>query len=291
MTLSTVSRTKAIVNKYGFKFKKGLGQNFLIDEGVLQTIIQAADLVPGEAVVEIGPGIGTLTEWLAGEEARVLAVELDRGLLPILAETVGSRSNVKVINADVLKTNLDALVAEHTGGEFGPAGKSYKVVANLPYYITTPIIMRLLEEGYNLSSLVIMVQKEVAERLAASPGGKEYGAVTVAVQYYTIPELITIVPAAAFLPPPEVDSAVLRLSRRKKPPVQVTNEQNFFRVVKAAFAQRRKTLLNCLIQANLGPDRQEWSKILPELGIDPGRRGETLNLEEFAAIANKLGNQ
>ncbi len=288
MKLSSAVRTRAIIQKHGFRFKKSLGQNFLIDDGTLQQITGAAELSPRDLVVEIGPGIGTLTERLAEVSGQIIVVEIDQNLLPILQETLSNWKNVRVYLGDILKINLDQLVLEKSEGQFGPGGKRYKVVANLPYYITTPIVMKLLEEGYHLESMVIMVQKEVAERMVAPPGGKEYGALSVAVQYYSRSEIVTRVPKGAFLPPPEVESAVVKLIKRNEPAVSVTSETMFFRVVKAAFAQRRKTLLNALVNGGFGIEKHKWGELLSRLNIDGQRRGETLSLEEFAAIANRI---
>lgn len=290
MKISSAAHTKAIVRKHGFQFKKRLGQNFLIDEVVLGKITVAAELSAQDLVVEIGPGLGTLTERLAEEAGQVIVVEIDQKLVPILQETLGSRKNVQIHCGDVLKTNLDRLALEKSAGIFGPGGKRYKVVANLPYYITTPIIMQLLEEGYHLESMVIMVQKEVAERMVAPPGGKEYGALSVAVQYYCNAEIVSRVPKEAFLPPPEVESAVIKLNRRSEPAVAVSSAPVFFRVVKAAFAQRRKTLLNTLVNGGFGLDKSNWAELLSGLNIDGQRRGETLSLEEFALIANVISS-
>ncbi|HEX3032532.1 MAG TPA: 16S rRNA (adenine(1518)-N(6)/adenine(1519)-N(6))-dimethyltransferase RsmA [Bacillota bacterium] len=288
MTIAVESETRRLVKKYGFRFKKSLGQNFLVDEQVLQAIVNAAQLTPGDVVVEIGPGLGTLTRRLAQQAGRVIAVEVDRNLEPVLRETLAGLDNVEVHWGDVLKTDLDALVSDKTEQEFGRGGKSYKVVANLPYYITTPIVMRLLEEGYNLESLVIMVQQEVAARLVAAPGTRDCGAISVAVHYHTIPELVTRVSRKAFVPPPEVESGVVRLTRRTEPPVLVGSEHLFFRVVKAAFAQRRKTLLNALANSGFSLDKSGWAELLESLGIDQNRRGETLAIEEFALLSSKL---
>ncbi len=288
MKLSAVARTKAIVKRYGFKFKKSLGQNFLVDEQTLDKITSAAELTLEDFVVEIGPGIGTLTECLAEKSGQVLAVEIDQQLLPILQETLGAWENIQVVQGDILKINLDQLVGEKSACKFGPTSAKYKVVANLPYYITTPIIMKLLEERYNLKSMVVMVQKEVAERFVSPPGSKVFGAISVAIQYYTKPEIVTLVPAGAFVPSPEVDSAVVKLTKLMEPAVRVASESLFFQVVKAAFAQRRKTLLNSLVNADFGLDKQSWVKLLTDLGIDTQRRGETLSLEEYAAITNQL---
>jgi len=266
--------TLHILKTFGIRLQKKLGQNFLIDGKVVDGIVAAAQLQPGEQVLEIGPGIGTLTQGLAETGAAVTSVELDRHLIDILAKTLEGYDNVRIVHGDFLKLDISReITAPH-----------YKIIANLPYYITTPIIMRILEERMPVELLVTMVQKEVAERMVAKPGTKEYGALSVAVQYYTEPEIVFIVPPAAFIPPPAVESAVIRCVVRKQPPVEVQQEKMFFRVVKAAFSQRRKTLQNCLKAAGLAADKA--STVLAAAGIDGTRRGETLSLAEFAAVAN-----
>lgn len=270
--------THTILKRFGLKAHKKLGQNFLINPRVLADIIHAADIQEGDYVLEIGPGIGTLTQGLAEAGALVTAVELDCGLLPVLAKTLEGYDNITIIHGDILKLDLPALLD----------GKRWKVVANLPYYITTPIIMMLLEQHLPISAIVSMVQKEVAERMAAKPGGKEYGALSVAVQYYTSPELITLVPAHSFVPAPAVESAVIKCIVRDAPPVQLANESFFFRVMRGAFGQRRKTLLNALGAAALGLDRMKIEQGLLTAKIEPSRRGETLSLDEFATLSNVL---
>jgi 16S rRNA (adenine1518-N6/adenine1519-N6)-dimethyltransferase len=277
------SVTREIVARYGFHFKKSLGQNFLIDWNILHQIVEAADLTKQDGVLEIGPGIGTLTQELAESAGQVVAIEKDDRLLPILRETLAEYPNVHIHHADVLETDLHELFRQHFDG------KKTSVVANLPYYVTTPIIMKLLENHLPLHHIVVMVQREVAERMTAEPGGKEYGALSVAVQYYTDPEVVCRVPKTVFIPQPQVDSIVIRLRVRSKPRVEVTDPGYFFRVVKASFAQRRKTLLNNL-QHNL-PNRPAKEMIvdtLMSIGIDPGRRGETLSIQEFANMAEHL---
>lgn len=257
---------------------KRLGQNFLIDSNVVAGIVAAAKLTPGDAVLEIGPGIGTLTQGLAEAGAAVTAIELDRRLLDVLAKTLAGYDNVKVIHGDILKIDISREINQ----------EKYKVVANLPYYITTPIIMKFLEDRLPIDILVTMVQKEVAERMVAVPGGKDYGALSVAVQYYTQPEIMFLVPPRSFIPAPAVESAVIRCTVRSEPPIQVASEKMFFRVVKAAFAQRRKTLANSLKAGGL--DKDEIIQVLEQAGIDGRRRGEQLSLAEFAAIANAWTN-
>lgn len=266
--------TLHIVRTFGIHMSKKLGQNFLIDANVVAGIVSAAGIKEGDPVLEIGPGIGTLTQGLAEAGAAVTAVELDRRLLDVLGKTLDGYENVKVIHGDILKIDISREINQ----------EKYKVVANLPYYITTPIIMKFLEERMPVEVLVTMVQKEVAERMVAKPGGKDYGALSVAVQYYTEPEIMFIVPPQAFIPPPAVESAVIRCTVRSVPPVIVSSEKMFFRVVKAAFAQRRKTLANALKAAGL--IKEELEQVLTQARIDGGRRGEQLSLEEFAAIAN-----
>jgi 16S rRNA (adenine1518-N6/adenine1519-N6)-dimethyltransferase len=279
---SISASTRDLIKKYDFKIAKKFGQNFLVDESILKAIIDSADLSKDDCVLEIGPGLGVMTQVLCEKAGRVLAVEIDRELIPILKVSLFSYENVKVINEDVLRLDLKQVLEENFGSV------PVKVVANLPYYITTPIIMKLLEEGINLKSITIMVQKEVGERLGASPGGKDYGALTVAVQYRCIPHKVLIVPPESFIPQPEVESMVVRLDYRDEPPVSLKDEKMYFRVVKAAFGQRRKTLLNALASGNLGKTKEEIKEILQRNGIDENRRGETLSLEEFAKIANDI---
>lgn len=267
--------TLHIIKTFGLHMSKKLGQNFLIDELVVDGIVEAAAIQPGDTVLEIGPGIGTLTQGLAEAGGQVVAVELDRHLIQVLSKTLEGYQNVKIVHGDILKLDISREI---------PAER-YKVVANLPYYITTPIIMRFLEERLPAELLVTMVQKEVAQRMVAKPGGKDYGALSVAVQYYTEPEIMFIVPPASFIPAPAVESAVIRCTIRQEPPVNV-DEKMFFRIVKAAFAQRRKTLANGLKAAGIAPDR--ITAVFEAVGIDPKRRGETLSLEEFARISNEL---
>lgn len=280
MDFISPSKIKNIAAKYGFVFKKGLGQNFLSSKSVLEEIAAAAE-IDNEGVIEIGPGFGVLTHELAMRAKKVVALELDERLIPILADTLGEHNNIKVINADVLKTDVKKLIAD----EFD--GMSVSIAANLPYYITTPIITSLIEEHLSLHNLVVMVQKEVAERITAKPGTKNYGAISVLCQFYTIPEYVTTVPADLFVPPPKVDSAVVKMKFRDVPAVEVKDEKLFFRTVKAAFSQRRKTLLNCLT-ANFPKSKAEISDLLTGIEIEPTRRGETLTLEEFARISDLL---
>lgn len=263
-----------ICKRFGITMSKKLGQNFLIKRTVVDQIVAAADLSPGDQVLEVGPGIGTLTQGLAQSGARVKAIELDRRLLEVLDTTLESYDNVDIIHGDVLQLNVPEIM-DH---------KPFKVVANLPYYITTPIIMSLLEAKLPIERLVVMVQREVALRMVAQPGTKDYGALSVAVQYYTEPDIVLEVPPKAFMPAPAVTSAVIRCRLRQKPPVHVDDERIFFRVVKAAFAQRRKTFSNSM--KTTGLSKEQIAVILEQAGIDGQRRGETLGLQEFADLAN-----
>ena len=263
-----------ICKRFDIKMSKKLGQNFLIKRGIVDEIVHAAELTPGEPVLEVGPGIGTLTQGLAQSGADVTAIELDRRLLEVLDTTLASYDNVRIVHGDVLKLDV-ATIMNH---------KPFKVVANLPYYITTPIIMSLLESKLPIERLVVMVQKEVALRMVAKPGTKDYGALSVAVQYYTEPDIVLDVPPKSFLPAPAVTSSVIRCVLRDKPPVDVIDEKLFFRVVKAGFAQRRKTFSNTMKTTGLSRDRIE--ELLAKTNIDGQRRGETFTLQEFADIAN-----
>jgi 16S rRNA (adenine1518-N6/adenine1519-N6)-dimethyltransferase len=283
--IGTPRKTKELLQKHGFSFKKSLGQNFLIDGNILRNIVSAAELSKAKGALEIGPGAGALTERLAMESGRVVAIEIDQRLLPMLQESLAAYSNVTVVHGDVLKVDLQEVFREHFAGM-----ESVSVVANLPYYITTPIVMKLLEDRLPVEHIVVMVQKEVADRFAASPGTKDYGSLSVAVQYYAEPQLVTKVPHSVFIPQPNVDSAVVKLTMRKEPPVEVSDEALFFEVVQAGFAQRRKTLLNNLQQRffSSAGGKDECRAFLESCGIQPERRGETLSLSEFAAIANRL---
>ena len=263
-----------ICKRFDIKMSKKLGQNFLIKRGIVDEIVHAAELTPGEPVLEVGPGIGTLTQGLAQSGADVTAIELDRRLLEVLDTTLASYDNVRIIHGDVLKLDVPSIMNH----------KPFKVVANLPYYITTPIIMSLLESKLPIERLVVMVQKEVALRMVAKPGTKDYGALSVAVYYYTEPDIVLDVPPKSFLPAPAVTSSVIRCVLRDKPPVDVIDEKLFFRVVKAGFAQRRKTFSNTMKTTGLSKDRIE--ELLAKANIDGQRRGETFTLQEFADVAN-----
>ncbi|WP_090985925.1 16S rRNA (adenine(1518)-N(6)/adenine(1519)-N(6))-dimethyltransferase RsmA [Paenibacillus sp. CF384] len=281
--VASPKRTKDIIARYGFTFKKSLGQNFLIDQNILRNIVSAAELDETKGALEIGPGIGALTQKLADTAGRVAAVEIDNRLIPILKDVLADTPNVHVVHGDVLKLDLAQLLKEQFAGLSGVS-----VVANLPYYVTTPILMKLLEEKLPLEHIVVMIQKEVAQRMAAKPGGKEYGSLSVAVQYYCVPELVCIVPHTVFIPQPNVDSAVIKLSLRDKPAVEVENEAHFFQTVQACFAQRRKTIANNLTAYVGKVNREKLGPLLEGIGIDPSRRGETLSLEEFAALSRAL---
>ncbi|MBD2848322.1 16S rRNA (adenine(1518)-N(6)/adenine(1519)-N(6))-dimethyltransferase RsmA [Paenibacillus sp. IB182496] len=281
--VATPARTRAIIARHGFAFKKSLGQNFLIDRNILRTIVAAAELDKAKGALEIGPGIGALTQELAKSAGKVTAVEIDQRLLPILEEVMSEEPHVTLVHGDVLKLDLRALIAREFEGTSG-----LSVVANLPYYVTTPILMKLLEERLPLQHIVVMIQKEVAQRMTASPGSKAYGSLSVAVQYYTEARLVCTVPHTVFIPQPNVDSAVIKLTVRPEPPVAVTDEGFFFRVVQASFAQRRKTLLNNLLSF-AGKDRREaLIQLLDAVAIEPSRRAETLSLAEFARLADAI---
>ncbi len=282
-TLGNRRSTAEIIEKYHFSFQKKFGQNFLVDSSILDKIIESAQITKEDCVLEIGPGIGTMTQCLAEEAGAVVAVEIDRNLIPVLEDTLSAYENVTVINADILKLDLNRIVEEHNGG------RPIKVVANLPYYITTPIIMALFEKHVPLHSVTIMVQKEVADRMQVGPGTKDYGALSLAVQYYAKPEVVTKVPADCFMPKPNVDSAVIRLTRYEKPPVEVEDEAWLFAVIRASFNQRRKTLANGLANAGYpGIGRKQVEEALSDMGLSTMIRGETLTLEQFSELSNRL---
>lgn len=282
--LSNPQKTIEIIQKYEFAFQKKFGQNFLIDGHVLNKIIHAAEITEEDFVLEIGPGIGTMTQYLAEAAKRVLAVEIDRMLIPILEETLAGYENVEVLNADILQLDIKKLVEEKNGG------KPVKVVANLPYYITTPIIMGLLEKHVPVDSITVMVQKEVAQRMQAQPGTKDYGALSLAVQYYCEPYIAANVPPNCFIPRPKVGSAVIRLRTYRETPVKVKDEQLMFRIIRASFNQRRKTLANGLNNSQeLTFSKQEIAEAIEALGVPAGVRGETLTLTQFAKLADILG--
>lgn len=282
-TLGNPQETIAVLQKYNFVFQKKFGQNFLIDTHVLDKIIRAAGIEENDCVLEIGPGIGTMTQYLACAARRVVAVEIDRALIPILEDTLGGYDNVRVINDDVLKVDIAALAEDENGGQ------PLKVVANLPYYITTPIIMGLFENHVPVKSITVMVQKEVADRMQAGPGRKDYGALSLAVQYYARPYVVANVPPNCFMPRPKVGSAVIRLDRYEEPPVKVRDEKLMFRIIRASFNQRRKTLANGLKNSQeLDFTKEEIENAIACLCREPGVRGETLTLEEFAKLSDIL---
>ena len=282
-TLGNPKNTIEILNKYKFVFQKRYGQNFLIDEHVLGKIIRSAGITEEDFVIEIGPGIGTLTQYLAASAREVAAIEIDDALIPILEDTLSGYDNVAVIHDDVLKVDLTRLAEEKNGG------RPVKVVANLPYYITTPIIMGLFENHVPLDSITIMVQKEVADRMKTGPGSKDYGALSLAVQYYARPELVANVPPNCFMPRPRVGSAVIRLTRHEKPPVEVQDEKLMFGIIRASFNRRRKTLVNGLGNApELHLPKEKTAAVLEEMGLSPSVRGEALDLAGFAELSNRL---
>ncbi|WP_270203185.1 MULTISPECIES: 16S rRNA (adenine(1518)-N(6)/adenine(1519)-N(6))-dimethyltransferase RsmA [unclassified Coprococcus] len=280
-TLGNPQNTIEVLQKYNFNFQKKFGQNFLIDEHVLDKIIRAAEITKDDYVLEIGPGIGTMTQYLACAAREVTAVEIDRALIPILEDTLKEYDNVSIINEDILKVDIAALAKEKNGG------RPIKVVANLPYYITTPIIMGLFESHVPLESITVMVQKEVADRMQVGPGTKDYGALSLAVQYYAEPYIVANVPPNCFMPRPAVGSAVIRLTRHQKPPVEVMDEKLMFRLIRASFNQRRKTLANGLKNSGeLNLSKEVVTAAIEKLGKGSSVRGEALDLEEFARLTN-----
>lgn len=279
--LSNPQKTIETIKKYGFNFQKKFGQNFLIDDHVIYKIINGAEVTKDDFVLEIGPGIGTMTQYLCEAAGGVAAVEIDKKLIPILSETLAPYDNVTVINEDILKVDIRALVEEKNGG------RPIKVVANLPYYITTPIIMGLFESHVPIDNITVMVQKEVADRMKVGPGSKDYGALSLAVQYYAKPYLVANVPANCFIPRPNVDSAVIRLTRHETPIVEVEDETLMFHIIRASFNQRRKTLPNGLKNSGLFPiSKEEIVEAIVEAGLPETVRGEALTLEQFACLAN-----
>jgi len=279
--LSDPKKTIEVIQKYQFAFQKRFGQNFLIDAHVLEKIVSAAGITKDDCVLEIGPGIGTMTQYLAESAGQVIAVEIDTNLLPILTDTLRDYSNVKVINQDILKVDINELVKEYNNG------RPIKVVANLPYYITTPIIMGLFESNVPIDNITVMVQKEVADRMQVGPGSKDYGALSLAVQYYASPYIVANVPPNCFIPRPNVGSAVIRLTRYQEPPVQVKDPKLMFKLIRASFNQRRKTLQNGLNNSpEISFSKEEITKAIESLGVSPSVRGEALSLEQFAQLAN-----
>lgn len=282
--LGNPKNTIEIIQKYEFMFQKKFGQNFLIDTHVLEKIISAAGITKNDCVLEIGPGIGTMTQYLAENAGHVVAVEIDRNLIPILKETLADYDNVTVINEDILRVDIKALAEEYNGG------KPIKVVANLPYYITTPIIMGLFESGVPIDNITVMVQKEVADRMKEGPGSKDYGALSLAVQYYAEPEIVANVPPNCFIPRPNVGSAVIRLTRHKEMPVEVKDPALMFKIIRASFNQRRKTLQNGLGNApELPYTKEQIAAAISEMGLTPTIRGEALSLAQFAQLSDILG--
>ncbi|MCR4434994.1 MAG: 16S rRNA (adenine(1518)-N(6)/adenine(1519)-N(6))-dimethyltransferase RsmA [Clostridiales bacterium] len=283
--------TKEIVKKYNIRPTKSLGQNFLIDDGVIKRIAASADISRKDLVIEVGPGIGSLTRELAERAGKVVAVEIDRHLIPAFLDNMKDFPNVELIHEDILRVNAGEVVHKVRAGGEGDL-RDVKVVGNLPYYITTPIIMKFLEENPGIKAMVFMVQKEVAERMVAKPGGKDYGALSVAVQYYSLPQRLFEVAPHCFIPQPDVYSSVIRLDILKTPPVALLDREIFFKTVKAAFGQRRKTLLNALHNSGIFTgDKESLKKALEDMGIDAGRRGETLTIEQFAQISNALSKK
>lgn len=284
-TLGSPQNTIAVLQKYGFNFQKKYGQNFLIDSHVLDKIIGASGITSEDFVLEIGPGIGTMTQYLCENARQVLAVEIDKMLIPILADTLSGYQNVEVLNEDILKVDINRIAQEKNNG------RPIKVVANLPYYITTPIIMGLFESHVPVDSITVMVQKEVADRMQVGPGTKDYGALSLAVQYYARPEIVANVPPNCFMPRPKVGSAVIRLTRHEKPVVEVLDEKLMFRLIRASFQQRRKTLSNGLANSGELPlSKEQISQAIEALGVPPGIRGEALTLEQFARLSNIVYN-
>ena len=282
--LGNPTRTLAVINTYDFAFKKKFGQNFLIDSNILENIISAAEITKDDFVLEIGPGIGTMTQYLCESAREVVAVEIDKMLIPILADTLSEYDNVTVVNNDILKMDIKALAEEKNGG------KPIKVVANLPYYITTPIIMGLFESNVPIESITIMVQKEVADRMQVGPGTKDYGALSLAVAYYAKAKIMLEVPPTCFMPKPNVGSAVIKLTRHTEPAVNVNDDKLMFRIIRAAFNQRRKTLVNSIKNSpELNYTKEEVLEALNAMGKSETVRGETFTLEEFANISNLLG--
>ncbi len=283
--LAKPQNTIAVLQRYNFRFQKKFGQNFLIDESVIKRIIDGAGITKDDLVLEIGPGIGTMTQYMAEAASGVLAVEIDRNLMPVLDDTLHEYHNVEIIWGDILKQDLPAVLSEKA------AGRRVKVVANLPYYITTPIIMDLLEKRLEIASVTVMIQKEVAVRMQAAPGTKDYGALSLAVQYYTEPEVITKVPPNCFIPRPNVESAVIRLTVLDKPSVEVKDEKLLFKIIRASFNQRRKTLLNGLKNSpELDFSGEEIAAAIESCGFDAAVRGEALTLAEFAILSDALGS-
>ena len=281
--ISTPTKTKEIIEKYNFSFKKNFGQNFLIDTNILDNIAKAAEISKDDFIIEIGPGIGSLTQVMAEYAGKVLAFEIDKTLLPILSETLGDYDNIEIINQDILKADINDVIKNKA------CGMKVKIVANLPYYITTPIIMELLEKRFDIESITVMVQKEVAQRMQAEAGSSDYGALTLAVNYYCDIQIDMIVPPSCFMPRPKVASAVITLKVLDKPKVSVRSEELFFRVIKCAFGQRRKTLMNSLFnQGGFNIPKEDFAEIIKQCGLDEKVRGEVLTIEQFALLSDKI---
>lgn len=276
---------KDIMDRYDFKFSKKFGQNFLIDKNIIDGICDGAEITEEDGIIEIGPGIGVLTYEMAQRAGKVISIEIDNSLIPVIEENMSGFDNFRLINEDVLNLDLNELIEK----EF--KGMNVKVVANLPYYITTPIIMKLLEENLNIDRIVVMVQKEVADRISSSPGNKNYGAITLAVNYYSDAKTILKVPRTVFMPSPNVDSAVLSFDIYKEPPVKAENPELMFKIIKAAFGQRRKTIINAINAANLGISKDRIKEIFEEMDIDVRRRGETFSIAEFAVISDRFNEE
>ncbi len=282
MEASLAYKTKQIIKKYEFSFKKNFGQNFLVDERVLDKIVSAADINENDLVIEVGPGIGTLTQAMAKKAGKVISVEIDKTLVPILGELLEDYNNIEIINEDILKVDINEIIENHKG-------MNVKMAANLPYNITTPIIMGILEKHIPMDSLTVMIQKEVAYRMNAKPSTKDYGSLSLVTQYYCEPYLVANVPQNCFMPRPNVDSAVIKLSILKEPRIKVKNEKFMFDFIKAGFSQRRKTLVNCIFNSGLVTlNKEELGKVLNELGYDERVRGESLTLEDYGKISDKM---
>lgn len=282
MEASLAYKTKQIIKKYEFSFKKNFGQNFLVDERVLDKIVSAADINENDLVIEVGPGIGTLTQAMAKRAGKVISVEIDKTLVPILGELLEDYNNIEIINEDILKVDINEIIEKHKG-------MNVKMAANLPYNITTPIIMGILEKHIPMDSLTVMIQKEVAYRMNAKPSTKDYGSLSLVTQYYCEPYLVANVPQNCFMPRPNVDSAVIKLSILKEPRIKVKNEKFMFDFIKAGFSQRRKTLVNCIFSSGLVTlNKEEIGKVLNELGYDERVRGESLTLEDYGKISDKM---
>lgn len=280
--IANLANTKAVIDKYGFSFQKRFGQNFLIDTNIIEKIIDGAGITKEDTILEIGPGIGSLTQLMAEAAGKVIAVEIDKKLIPVLEDTLGAYENIRLINEDILKLDLHQVIKEE-------GIKNLKVVANLPYYITTPIIMGLLERDLPIESITVMIQKEVAERMDAVPGTKSYGSLTLAVNYYSQTEMVTLVPPGCFIPRPKVGSAVIKLTKRTDPGVEATDEALMFKLIKGAFAQRRKTFINSLMNSQqMDYDKEDVLGAIEAMGLDIRIRGEQLSLDQFCDLANRL---